>query len=121
MTMLKLRIYDNGGKTIDRYTLILPDGEAWGFNDDPYHPQGFGQYAGSLAGLRSFSHLGKPVGIMDLPENARRFVDEVATTGGDTYVVTTRKGTRKRAWTGKPKSKRSSSRQSGTGLRTMRR
>ncbi len=90
MTMLKLRIYDNGGKTVDRYTMILPDGEAWGFSENPYHPQGFGQYAGNLSDLRAFSHLGKPVkSIRDLPEGASRFVNEIATADGDTYVVET--------------------------------
>ena len=88
MAMLKIKIYDNGGETIDRYTMIMPDGEAWGFSESPYHPQGFGQYAGSLAGLHTFSHLGKPMkSIMDLPEQARKFVDEIATADGDTYVV----------------------------------
>jgi len=90
MTLLKLKIYDDGGKTVDRYTMIMPDGEAWGFNDNPYHPQGFGQYAGNLSELRTFSHLGKPVkSIMDLPEQARKFVDEIATADGNTYVVDT--------------------------------
>ncbi len=90
MVMLKLRIYDNGGKTVDRYTMILPDGEAWGFSSNPYHPQGFGQYAGNLSDLHTFSHLGKPVkSIRDLPEEASRFVNEIATADGDTYVVET--------------------------------
>jgi len=88
VAMLRIKIYDNGGETIDRYTLIMPDGEAWGFSVNPYHPQGFGQYAGNLGELRTFSHLGKPVkSIMDLPEQARRFVDEIATAGDDTYIL----------------------------------
>ncbi len=118
MAMLRIKIYDNGGKTIDRYTMIMPDGEAWGFSENPYHPQGFGQYAGSLAGLHTFSHLGKPVkSIMDLPEQARRFVDEVATTDGDTYVVETAKKPFGKSSTKRKSTKRSSSPTSIRGLR----
>jgi hypothetical protein len=53
-------IYDNGGKTIDRYTLISTGNEMWGFNEQPYHPQGFGQYAGHLD-INSRRHLGKRI------------------------------------------------------------
>ena len=119
MAMLKLKIYDNGGKTIDRYTMIMPDGEAWGFNESPYHPQGFGQYAGNLGELRTFSHLGKPVkSIMDLPEQARKFVDEIATADGDTYVVdTARKPFGKPAPKKRKSTKRSSTPTSVRGIR----
>lgn len=37
-------VFDNGGKTADRYTLILPDGEVHGCSENPYHPQGVGTY-----------------------------------------------------------------------------
>ncbi len=118
MAMLRIKIYDNGGKTVDRYTMIMPDGEAWGFNENPYHPQGFGQYAGSLAGLHTFSHLGKPVkSVMDLPEQARRFVDEIATADGDTYIVGSASGRTKKPT--KRKSTRSKSQ--GTSIRGIRR
>ncbi len=117
MSMLRIKIYDNGGKTIDRYTMIMPDGEAWGFNENPYHPQGFGQYAGSLAGLHTFSHLGKPVkSVMDLPEQARRFVDEVATADGATYVVGSGSGRTKKP----AKRKSTRSRSQGTSIRGIR-
>lgn len=75
--MRKIRIYDNGGKSIDRYTLITPDGDVFGFNDAPYHPQGFGQFCGSFGNyLSSYRHLGKPIKLEALPEDAQRFVKE---------------------------------------------
>ena len=75
--MRKTKIYDNGGKTIDCYTLITPDGSVFGFNDAPYHPQGFGQFCGDFGNtLSSYRHLGKLIKIEDLPEDAQRFVKE---------------------------------------------
>jgi hypothetical protein len=80
------RIYDNGGKTADRYTLVVPSIDEpgkldmWGFDENPYHPQGFGQYAGSYHKMGSYSHLGKLVSISDLPDKAQRFVKETLTT-----------------------------------------
>lgn len=82
----QIRIYDNGGKTVDRYTLVVPSVnepgklDMYGFNDAPYHPQGFGQYAGAYPRTGSYSHLGKLVSLSDLPEQARRFVEETLTT-----------------------------------------
>ena len=76
----RTKIYDNGGKTVDRYTLITPDGDVYGFNNQPYHPQGFGQYCGDFGNtLGRYDHLGKPIKVEDLPEQAQRFVREVTT------------------------------------------
>ena len=46
-----IAVYDNGGKTFDRYTAVFDDvsvydGRTWiayrGMSEDPYSPQGFG-------------------------------------------------------------------------------
>ena len=71
------RIYDNGGKTYDRYTLIAADNSLYGFNESPCHPQGFGQYAGDWRG-GSTRHLGKKIKASQLPEQAQRFVKDIA-------------------------------------------
>ena len=82
----RIRIYDNGGKTIDRYTLVVPSVnepgklDMYGFNDAPYHPQGFGQYAGSYDKMKSYSHLGKLISYNNLPEQAKKYVKEIITT-----------------------------------------
>jgi len=48
--MTKLLILDNGGETLDRYTIINEtDGEMIGASEHPQHPQGFGQYCGNVA------------------------------------------------------------------------
>jgi hypothetical protein len=54
--MQKIRIYDNGGKTFDRFTAVYMDHPeragfyktglyaARGMSENPFHPQGFGQF-----------------------------------------------------------------------------
>lgn len=75
--MKNIRIYDNGGKTFDRYTVVYmtePEGRglygARGMSEDPFHPQGFGQYCSAMAGR----HLGRRIAFEDLPEPCRRAV-----------------------------------------------
>lgn len=76
-------LYDNGGKTYDRYTVVFMNRpthanpkytmfECVGFNDDPFSPLGFGQYCSAMPGR----HLGKRIKISDLPEKARKFVEQ---------------------------------------------
>lgn len=82
-----LRIYDNGGKTFDRYTILPPrwatdyrgDGaknwgspEGWaalGASEFPYSPGGFGQYVTATPGR----HLGRRIGWDALPRDVRLF------------------------------------------------
>ena len=76
--MENIKIFDNGGKTIDRYTLINIDGDVFGFDDKPFHPTGFGQYCGNINQWTSktLEHLGKPIKIDQLTEQAKTFVEE---------------------------------------------
>lgn len=76
----RIQLYDNGGKTYDRYTAMFLDRpetkpdqfEALGFNEEPYAAQGFGQHCTAMPG----KHLGKRIKLSDLPEAARKFVEE---------------------------------------------
>ncbi len=74
-----ITIYDNGGKTADRYTIIFegPDFPkrmdflyALGSSSNPFHPQGFGQHVEVIKG----KHLGKEIEFADLPKDVQRFV-----------------------------------------------
>ena len=48
--MKNLAIFDNGGETFDRFTIInLTDGEMIAASCKPFHPQGFGQHCGNPA------------------------------------------------------------------------
>jgi hypothetical protein len=71
------RIFDEGpGKAVDRYTLITPDGSVYGFDEDPYAPNGFGQYAGDYGNKITYGQLGQAIKMEDLPLKAQRFVME---------------------------------------------
>jgi hypothetical protein len=81
-----LRCYDNGGKTIDRYTIVFTGryrhktgGAQWyvGSSAYPTHPQGFyqhGEHTGWSVDRPTYSHLGKRVRFADLPGAVRRCV-----------------------------------------------
>ena len=120
----QVRIYDNGGETIDRYTLVVPSVNApgmmdmYGFNDNPYHPQGFGQYAGAYRQRGSYSHLGKLVSLESLPEQARKFVKKTLTAPlPDGYGIPL---SEVRGGAKKPTAKRKSSKRSSSTPTSMR-
>ncbi len=80
MTACTLRIFDNGGRTFDRYTILPPrwardcrerNGlwEAIGASEHPYHPQGFGMHVSASPG----PHLGKRITWPELPPDVQRF------------------------------------------------
>jgi hypothetical protein len=75
-----LRCYDNGGRTMDRYTIVPPRwaseyrqrNGAWcaiGASEEPGHPQGFGQSTTAMPG----PHLGKRVSWSALPAGVQGF------------------------------------------------
>lgn len=74
---LKIKCYDNGGKTFDRYTVIYlsqptTNGRyaAVGMSKNPFHPQGFGQHTEAIPG----SHLGKVIPFESLPQDCQAVV-----------------------------------------------
>jgi len=76
------RIFDNGGTSIDRYTIAF---KACKVNNiftiypylassaNPFHPQGFGQHGESREFLNG-KHLGKRVAFDSLPVDVQKFV-----------------------------------------------
>ena len=98
--MESLAIFDNGGETFDRYTVVYLDEPAgsdpygnarWlylAMSERPFHPQGFGQH-GEIdlfpsqlkqlrkgKGQRLFSYLGKRINFEDLPEDCKKAVGQ---------------------------------------------
>lgn len=71
----KTRIYDNGGATFDRYTIITPSGEMFGASNNPFSPQGFSQFVGEWKG-GSTKHLGRKVALDELNEDVRQYVKQ---------------------------------------------
>lgn len=78
--MIPVLILDNGGKTVDRYTLIFynedrGDYSFWGASENPMHPLGFGQYGGEMsredvAELLEDGRAGTPISAFELPKRA---------------------------------------------------
>lgn len=70
------KIFDNDGKTFDRFTLINSNGDVFSFSDNPFHPQGFGQFNGNVKDWKNFSTdtIGKEISIDELPEGCLVFV-----------------------------------------------
>ena len=73
-------IYDNGGTTLDRYTIYLKT-ENNGFYDclcmslDPTHPLGFSQFSTGQLG----KHNGTQIKFNDLPANIQaHFIDRLS-------------------------------------------
>ena len=45
----KIIVFDNGGRSCDRYTAVIFNGDIIGFNERPFHPAyGFGQFCGNV-------------------------------------------------------------------------
>ena len=73
-----MKIYDNGGKTFDRYTAVfitMPESypgsfEAIGMSSSPFSPQGFGQHCSAMPGR----HLGKLIEFKTLPSDCQKLV-----------------------------------------------
>lgn len=79
---LELRVFDNDGKTFDRYTAIfdvidvdgLPAPESWylGMSEHPFHPQGFGQHGeGDVSGT---INRDREITFEDVPADVQRCI-----------------------------------------------
>jgi len=77
----RIKCYDNGGKSCDRYTVVYLDepyqycsGDTGycclGMSEHPSHPQGFGQHCSCQVG----KHLGKRILFKDLPPDCQDLV-----------------------------------------------
>ena len=78
-------IYDNGGETIDRYTVyyggrgsVRVDSRTGSvlrvcvsMSESPFHPQGFGQHGEGMPG----KHNGKRISFSDLPDQCQSLVN----------------------------------------------
>lgn len=71
-----IEIYDNGGETFDRYTVII-DGDVYGMSDNPLSPQGFNQFSGKLHEL-PLARQGERLTIESLPEAVQTAIERRA-------------------------------------------
>jgi len=89
-------VYDNGGKTADRYTVVYNQKsggmhECLGMSENPSHPQGFGQHSTCQLG----SHLGKKIKLTDLPEACQKVVKQDLDSGSERTAADKPKGEKK--------------------------
>ena len=78
-----LGIYDNGGRSADRYTVVYApydlDGTLWytytAMSAAPHHPQGVGMW-GQTTHRITRDTAGKTINLEDLPEACQRVVAE---------------------------------------------
>jgi len=76
-----LKICDNGGKTMDRYTVRVRN-DYFCMSENPSSPQGFNQFIGSYGEIKEGKHLGKLVydsgkgNYKELPEEVRKAITD---------------------------------------------
>jgi len=78
-----IRVFDNGGETFDRYTVII-NTSVYGMSINANSPQGFNQYSGELDELIAVEdaingkphNMGKEIPILDLPLIVRLAIGE---------------------------------------------
>lgn len=71
----RVRVYDNGGKTIDRYSVAISRQrrgqkvyDIYGMSEDALSPQGFNQFCVSVGDMRAMDFTeSKRVQVQDLP------------------------------------------------------
>ena len=72
----KIVIYDNGGETMDRYTVIIGN-DVYGMSDDATSPQGFNQYIGEVGqDIKLGSHLGKKISINKVSSSVKKAIKD---------------------------------------------
>jgi hypothetical protein len=79
---LVCKIYDNGGETLDRYTVTFKAFHISGYglcyryisaSDEPFHPLGFGQHGENRTSIDG-KHLGNRVMFARLPSGVQKFI-----------------------------------------------
>lgn len=80
-----IRVFDNGGTTADRYTVIFTHAQSFytkgwfpvlGMSASPFHPQGVGMHNeyNSPIDRPSYKHLGKKIRFQQLPYDCQALV-----------------------------------------------
>lgn len=80
----EVRVFDDGGKSIDRYTVVIDSDFVYGMSENN-GPSGFDQYAGQLDDLRFLRSIYpsgdakegfKPISFKRLPETVQEMIRE---------------------------------------------
>ena len=66
-----MKIFDNGGKTFDRYCVIFDEGQALFMSFNATSPNGVCMHGEAEAG----PHLGEEIAFANLPEDCQKMVE----------------------------------------------
>jgi len=69
-------VWDNGGETADRYTVVTEKQYVFGMSGNPFHPQGFSQFAGRIQDWKVYKDFDDFVSTWDKKET-RLGIDEI--------------------------------------------
>jgi len=78
-----IRVFDNGGKTFDRYTVVYTHSQSFGLkgytvgvgmSENPFHPQGFGQHFEYKSQDYNGKSGGKKITFQELPADCQKLV-----------------------------------------------
>ena len=72
-----VRVYDNLGQSIDRYTVIFDGGDAIGMSENANQPNGFCQYLGEV----SIDDLGVEIELDECPLGVLRQINQALLQG----------------------------------------
>lgn len=79
MSFFEIKVFDNGGKTLDRYTIVnFSRGDVLTASENPSEPNGVGQYSHNILPEINAGKIpvfdGKEIKIKDLPEKVQIFI-----------------------------------------------
>ncbi len=75
---MRIEIYDNGGKTIDRYTVVI-ERQVYGMSHNPKSLHGFNQYSHTLRKGQAYkkgTSAGKKIAFENLPDEVQMAISE---------------------------------------------
>lgn len=72
--MKNLKVLDNGGKTFDRYTVVI-GWDVFTMSQNPLSPQGVNQYMGTFLSL-TFRKEDKEIKWEDVPDDVKAAIQE---------------------------------------------
>lgn len=72
-----MKIYDNQGKTFDRYTVIFPNGVIYLMSHNPGSPQGVCMYCGTQIDISYLKSHNARVAIRNLPDQVQSQIKEL--------------------------------------------
>ena len=72
-TVQNVTVYDNGGNSFDRYTVII-DGDVYDMSHNPMSPQGVNQYVGREADIDC--DIGQLLSNSEIPDEVYAAIEE---------------------------------------------